>query len=332
MSEPIGLTVLTGFLGSGKTTLLRRYLDARPGRVGVVVNEYGEIGLDHVFFVHAAEHLELMAEGCLCCARRTDIAAALHRLIRHARGTGAGGIDSAVIETSGIADPAPIIATISQDPWLRNNVRLRAVVAVLDAVNALDTLARAPEAVRQVAMADVVVVSKSDMRAAADPARLAAAIRAQAPDVPILDAQDPGFDIAAAIEGRANVAARVVAPPAGDAAGAGHGTQSFVLRLDRAIDWPVFTVWLSALLHRHGDRILRVKGIVTVASTGKPLVIHGVQHVMYPPVHLEPDDARDQPRGLVFITAGIGQAEIEASLHRFLDAAGRVPLPGVAAS
>jgi G3E family GTPase len=115
-------------------------------------------------------------------------------------------------------------------------------------------------------------------------------------------------------------------------AGAGHGTQSFVLRLDRAIDWPVFTVWLSALLHRHGDRILRVKGIVTVASTGKPLVIHGVQHVMYPPVHLEPEDARDQPRGLVFITAGIGQAEIEASLHRFLDAAGRVPLPGVAAS
>jgi G3E family GTPase len=332
MTEPIPLTILTGFLGSGKTTLLRRFLDRRQGKVGIVVNEYGEIGLDQAFFVHATEHIELMASGCMCCARRGDIAKSLHDLIQRARREDSAQIDEAVIETSGLADPAPIIATILQDPWLRNNVRLRGIVVVVDAVNGVDNLANHVEAVRQLAIADTIVISKSDLRNAMDHGELDQALRVHAPDAVILDAQDFDFDVVAVINGSARRALGSPAPPAphdtSGASGSGrHTTRSFVLRLDRSVDWPVFTIWLSALLHRHGDRILRVKGTVTVRSTGKPLIIHGVQHVMYPPVHLEMGDHADRPNELVFITMNIGREEIEASLHRYLNAADELAAP-----
>jgi G3E family GTPase len=332
MTEPIPLTILTGFLGSGKTTLLKRFLDRRQGKVGIVVNEYGEVGLDQAFFVHATEHIELLASGCMCCARRGDIAKSLHDLIQRARRDGSPPIDEAVIETSGLADPAPIIATILQDPWLRNNVSLRGIVVVVDAVNGVDNLAHHVEAVRQLAIADTIVISKSDLRSAMDHGEIDRALRVHAPDATILDAQDPDFDVVAVINGSARRAISIPAAPAAhdgsSASGAGgHATRSFVLQLDRSVDWPVFTIWLSALLHRHGDRILRVKGTVTVRSTGKPLIIHGVQHVMYPPVHLDMRDHSDGPNELVFITMNIGRKEIEESLHRYLDAADKLAPP-----
>lgn len=323
MDEPISLTIVTGFLGSGKTTLIRRFLRNADEKVGVVVNEYGEIGLDQLLFIHAAERLELMASGCLCCARRSDISRALHSLVARSRADGGSGIAHALMETSGLADPAPIIATVLQDPWLRANVRLRAVVTVLDAVNGPDTLARNVEAVRQVSMADAVVITKGDLRNAHDVRVLEAEIRALAPDATILDAQDTNLDLTklftrdAALPG-----VRPDMPDAGPAALAAvpHKTRSFVLKLEEEIDWPAFTLWLSALLHRHGDRILRVKGMVALRSTGKPLIIQGVQHVMYPPIHLEADAAPNHERGLVFITSGIEQHVIERSLRRFLAA------------
>lgn len=326
MDEPISLTIVTGFLGSGKTTLIRRFLANAGEKIGIVVNEYGEIGLDQLLFVHAAERLELMASGCLCCARRNDISRALHQLVTRSRADGGTGIEHALMETSGLADPAPIIATILQDPWLRAHVRLRAVITVLDAVNGPETLARNIEAVRQVSMADAVVITKGDLRDAKDVHMLEAEIRARAPDATIVDAQDAELDLAQLFT-RDSALPRVrKSSENADLAGAvAHQTRSFVLSLpDEDIDWPAFTLWLSALLHRHGDRILRVKGMVTVRSTGKPLVIQGVQHVMYPPIHLEEGDAPDQERGLVFITDGIEQDDIERSLHAFLKAVDRM--------
>lgn len=330
MDEPISLTIVTGFLGSGKTTLIRRFLADAGEKVGIVVNEYGEIGLDQLLFVHAAERLELMASGCLCCARRNDISQALHQLVTRSRASGGTGIEHALMETSGLADPAPIIATILLDPWLRAHVRLRAVITVLDAVNGRETLARHVEAVRQVSMADAVVITKGDLRGAQDMHTLEAEIRARAPDAAILDAQDADLDLAQLFTRDAALPRVRTGEP--DAASTpkdavAHQTRSFVLPLAEAIDWPAFTLWLSALLHRHGDRILRVKGVVAVRSTGKPLVIQGVQHVMYPPIHLDAGAAPDQKRGLVFITEGIEQDAIEGSLRRFLaavDGAGAV--------
>lgn len=332
MDEPISLTIVTGFLGSGKTTLIRRFLSQADDNIGIVVNEYGEIGLDQLLFVHAAERLELMASGCLCCARRNDISRALHQLVIRSRADGGAGIEHALMETSGLADPAPIIATILQDPWLRAHVRLRAVITVLDAVNGPETLANNIEAVRQVSMADAVVITKGDLRSAHDVHTLEAEIRARAPDATIIDAQDSNLDLAqlftrdAALPRMRTDAAETGAAIA-PADTPSHRTRSFVLPLQDHIDWPAFTLWLSALLHRHGDRILRVKGMVTVRSTGKPLVIQGVQHVMYPPIHLDEGEAPDQERGLVFITAGIEQAEIERSLRRFLAAVDSAALP-----
>lgn len=323
MDEPISLTIVTGFLGSGKTTLIRRFLGTADEKVGIVVNEYGEIGLDQLLFVHAADRLELMASGCLCCARRSDMSHALHRLVTRSRADDGSGIEHALMETSGLADPAPIIATVLQDPWLRANVRLRAVVTVLDAVNGPDTLARNVEAVRQVSMADTVVITKSDLRNAHDLQTLEAEIRALAPDANIVDAQDANLDLAQLFTRDAalpRVTANIPDAEPAPLAAVIHQTRSFVLKLEEEIDWPAFTLWLSALLHRHGDKILRVKGMVDLRSTGKPLVIQGVQHVMYPPIHLEAGAVPDQERGLVFITTGIEQHAIERSLGRFLAA------------
>lgn len=318
MYDPIPLTVVTGFLGSGKTTLLRNFLRTRGGKgIGIIVNELGEVGLDQDLLVHAAETVELLDQGCMCCARRGDVAKALHDLIRKARRQGENWIDEAIIETSGMADPAPIIATVLQDPWLRNNVTLRGVITVLDAVDGESNLADHPEAVRQIAIGDVVVLTKSDLREAADRQALEKMVAARVPDARVFDCHDPGFDLGAVIRSMSSSRAPAAEPGPEDIQ-APHQTSSFVLSVDSDIDWPSFTVWLSALLHRHGDRILRVKGKLYAASTGKPLVIHGVQHMMYPPVHLEFDPDDERRSWLVFITSGIGREEIASSLAHFL--------------
>jgi len=325
MHDPIPLTILTGFLGSGKTTLLRRAMPAggigSRGRLGIIVNEFGEVGLDQDLLVHAADEVEVLAGGCLCCARRGDIAKSLHELIRKARRGGAAWIDEAVLETSGLADPAPIIATILQDPWLRNNVRLKGVIAVLDALAGPDNLATHEEARRQIAIADAVVITKTDLRQAADVSELRGLIGASVPDARIFESQDPGFGLAgvlAALDAETSMPAFASPANASESAGHGKDAESFVLALDGLLDWPVFTVWLSAMLHAHGDRILRVKGRLWARSTGKPLIVHGVQHMMHPPVHLDARDGEPRKSWLVFITRGLARTEIEASLTRFL--------------
>lgn len=321
MYDPIPLTVVTGFLGSGKTTLLRNFLRTRGGKgIGIVVNELGEIGLDQELLVHAAETVEVLDQGCMCCARRGDIAKALHELIRKARSQGENWINEAIIETSGMADPAPIVATVLKDPWLRNNVTLRGVITVLDAVDGLSNLSRHPEALRQVSIGDVVIITKSDLRGATDRRALEKIIAAHVPDALVFDCHEPGFDLGTIIRDMSSTSnAGKLAP---EALAAPHQSSSFVLSLKGEIDWASFTVWLSALLHRHGNRILRVKGKLYIASAGKPLIIHGVQHMMYPPVHLEADPAEEKHSWLVFITADIGEAEIASSLRRFFDFVG----------
>ena len=324
MHDPIPLTILTGFLGSGKTTLLRRTTPAAAAgrKLGIIVNEFGEVGLDQDLLVHAADEVEVLAGGCLCCARRGDIARSLHELIRKARIGGAAWIDEAVLETSGLADPAPIIATILQDPWLRNNVRLKGVIAVLDAVAGPENLSSHEEARRQIAIADAVVITKTDLREASDVAELRKLIGASVPDARVFESQDQGFSLAhvlGALESEnrdLTVQDRIMPNPV--PASHGAAADSFVLSLEGMIDWPVFTVWLSALLHAHGDRILRVKGRLWARSTGKPLIVHGVQHMMHPPVHLDAPAGDTQKSWLVFITRGLARQDIEASLTRFL--------------
>ncbi len=321
MDDRLPLTIVTGFLGSGKTTLLQRFLRSPEGQhTAVLVNEFGEAGLDHRLLLHAEERLELLDGGCMCCARRADIARAIHELVRRAKAGGGGRLRHLVIETTGLADPAPIVATIGRDAWMSGHVRLNSVIAVVDAVTGIANIADHVEPRRQIALADTVIVSKSDLRDAKPMPELEATLRAIAPDARIFDSQEPGFDIGATIAAAEEL--RTAAPVVEITAHASHvaGWESFLLAMPERVDWPAFTLWLSALLHAHGDAILRVKGMLRISSTQGPVVIHGVQHVMHPPHHMPAGTALDKPF-LVFITNGVARAAIERSLTTFLAAA-----------
>lgn len=325
MSDRLPLFVVTGFLGSGKTTLVQRFLRGPGGQgTGVVVNEFGETGLDHQLMVHAAENVELIGDGCMCCARRADVGRALYDLVRLSREAGQTRFARAIIETSGLADPAPIVGTIARDPWLRQHVELVSVIAVIDAVAGLRNLKDFEEARRQVAISDALVVTKTDLRASVDPHDIVRAARRIAPDLVAHDAQDPDFSLVKLfdkVDGAAVTQRRGGLFAATEAGEHDVAVGSFTLSLPDQIDWPAFTLWLSALLHRHGDRILRVKGLIRTSAGANPVVIHGVQHSMHPPVHLVgPDDG--QKSFLVFITRELDRRRIEDSLTRFLKLSG----------
>jgi G3E family GTPase len=321
MSDRLPLFVVTGFLGSGKTTLVQRFLRGPGGQgTGVVVNEFGEAGLDHKLMVHAAENVELIGNGCMCCARRSDVGRALYDLVRMSRDSDRPRFLRAIIETSGLADPAPIIGTIARDPWLRQHVELVKVIAVIDAVAGLRNLEDFEEARRQIAISDTLVITKTDLRASHDPRDIVGAARRIAPDLEALDAQDPDFSLNSLFDkGDSRVLAQTGSGTFAATEVVKHDVAvgSFTLSLPDQVDWPAFTLWLSALLHRHGDRILRVKGMIRTSAGSNPVVIHGVQHSMHPPVHLVGHDG--QKSFLVFITRELDRHPIEDSLTRFLN-------------
>jgi G3E family GTPase len=315
--------LLTGFLGSGKTSLLQRLL-ALPDLPGtaVLINEFGEVGLDHHLLVEEVdEQVVLLKSGCVCCSIRGDLRDGLERLHGRMEAGEVPPFERVVIETTGLADPVPIVAGFTADPALRWHFRLGNVVTVVDAVNGAANLDRFPEAVRQVAMADRLVVSKTDL---ADPAPLlprlealnpGAAVHASAGSAPapaalLLD--DPGDDGAAA----ARVAEAVRrAEPARH--GHDHGPATFVLTADTPLDWAAFGLWLSMLLHRHGASILRVKGLLDVQDVARPVVVQGVQHLVHKPQHLEAwPEGRAHTR-LVVIGTGLDRAAIERSFRAF---------------
>lgn len=324
MSEPLELTLVTGFLGSGKTTLIRRFVETAQGAdTGIIVNEFGEVGVDHTLFVHATEQIELVDGGCLCCARRADVSQAMYRLVQAARG--GTGFKRAILETSGLADPAPIIATLANDAWLRSNVVLRSVVTVVDAIAGVSNIAQQSEARRQISIADTIIVTKRDMRDALEMSEMVRAIRTVSPDAIILDAQEPDFNAGSVISGEhLSKASRKRFFEAQEPVSHREEISSFTIKMDQRVDWPAFTLWLSSLLHAHGDRILRVKGLLNTASAQTRLAIHGVQHVMHPPTHL-PGDPDDSESYLVFITRGLERDAIERSLYRMMQWSPAVP-------
>src|SRR5882724_9814021 len=333
------VTVLTGFLGSGKTTLLRRLLSA-PDMAGtaVLINELGEVGLDHLLVRAVHEGAVLLQNGCLCCSLRGDLQRGLRDLLDGRSAARLPDFDRVVIETTGLADPAPIIHTLIADPMLRHQVHLSNVVATVDGVHGRAQLDTHGESLRQAAMADRIVITKSDIAAPGAIDRLRSRLGQVNATAALIDAQADLLRPAQLLsEGIADPATRLaevrrwLALPAADVDSHDHdaaphhaGVRTFSLRIEEPVDWTAFGVWLTSLLYCHGRRVLRVKGLLNVADLPeRPVVLHGVQTVIHPPTHLDawPDD--DRASRLVFIVEGLDPAAIRRSMAIFLGAAAR---------
>ncbi len=329
---PFELSVITGFLGAGKTTLLNRLLrDPLLSDTLVLINEFGSVGLDHLLVERVEGDMLVMTSGCLCCSIRGDLIAALENALR-ARDNKRASWIRVVIETTGLADPAPVLHTVMAHPYLRMRFRLRSVITLVDALVGSATLDRHREAVKQAALADRLVLTKGDLvgdAAALD--LLKARLRALNPSAPLLDAArgeaeaerlfaGPPFDVAVrGGDARAWLAAEAVE----DGHGAGHhhhhdvnrhdaSIRSFCLRHPRPVSPHAVTLFTELLRSAHGARLLRLKGLVALADDpSRPVVIHGVQHVMHPATRLDrwPDD--DRTTRMVFITDGLDPTFVE---------------------
>jgi G3E family GTPase len=309
---PVPVTILTGFLGSGKTTLLRSALrDPKASGVAVVINEFGSISLDQEFVLEASQEPVVVSGGCACCSRREELAQAMRRLLEQ-RESGQRRLDRVVIETSGLADPAPIVFTIASDPVLRHHFRVSAIVAAVDARAGAALLDAYPEAEKQVQLADRIIVTKLDVAEPGAASDLCARIRQLNPAVEAEAAGEAGWL-------SAPVAAQRSALESGHEGAHTEGIQSLSLELDRPLDWVAFGVWLTILLHRHGERVLRVKGIVDAADFG-PVFINSVQHVVSPPEHAGSVREGGRPR-LVFILRDLSPEAVARSFHAFQGAA-----------
>jgi G3E family GTPase len=326
MAEPIPVTVLTGFLGAGKSTLLNHLL-RQPELAGsaVLVNEFGEIGLDHLLVAALDDDTVLLNAGCLCCTIRGDLVRALRDMLPRAP-------RRVLIETTGLADPAPILQTLMGEPMIAAQYRLDGVVTMVDAVNGMAQLDAQPEAVKQVAVADRIVLSKTDL---ADPAALIARLRALNPGAPIFTAEHGVLAPASVLDAGAFDAAGKIPDVAAwlgaEAAGHHHHhhdpnrhdarIRAVCVTLDEPVSWQAIGTWLETLVAMRGESILRLKAIINLAGQDRPVVVHGVQHLFHPPVLL-PSWPEGDPRTtrLVAIIRDMEPSVIEDGLRAFVQA------------
>jgi G3E family GTPase len=305
----IPVTLVTGFLGAGKTTLIRRFLTSPQGQgTAVIVNEFGAVGIDDALVREAAEQTILLGNGCVCCITRTDLQLALRQLVIDRERGLVPSFARVVIETSGLADPGPVLQTFSTDRALGGEFHIDVMLAVVDAVNGEATLKNAAEARKQVILADRLIVSKGDL-AAADLEALTRHLQKLNPragiDVAVGGVLDPDRFIAPATAERFGFIAE---------AEHSDGIASFVLERQQPVEWPAFSRAMETLIALRGPALLRVKGILNVAGCRGPVVVQYVQHLAHPPVELQtwPESWPDQNRDsrVVFITRNIQEARI----------------------
>jgi G3E family GTPase len=336
-AERLPVSLITGFLGSGKTTLLNRLLrhdDMRDS--AVIINEYGEVSLDHLLVERVDGEVAVLASGCICCTIRSDLEETLRTLlVKRDRGE-VPPFRRILVETTGLADPAPIVQLLLNNPLVSHFLRLDTVVTTVDAVNASHQLDRQYEAVKQVALADRLLITKRDLVNNIDALELR------------LSQLNPGARIESVVHGEIDPAqlfgAGLVDPEKktvdvgrwlNEQAFAGscgavhehghHGhdasINSFMLAFDEPVDWMAVSHWLARLRSTRGEDLLRVKGILNLRGEPTPVVIHGVHHVFHSPVALAQWPAADRRSRIVFITRGIARQEVLALWQAGLAAA-----------
>jgi G3E family GTPase len=323
-ANTVPVTILTGFLGSGKTTVLNHLL-RQPSLADtvVIVNEFGAVGLDHLLIEQAIEDAVLLKNGCICCTVRGDIADTLEVLWQRRKAGELPPFRRIAIETTGLADPAPVAHALLAEPGMRYACRLDGIVTTVDALHGALQLDRQAEARRQVAMADRILLTKTDIASpmqiaeaeariatlnAAAPLRLVIAGAADAADVFDLGPDSARLEQwlrpleADGHHGHQHLPFR-------------HGEEiaSVVLRHERPIGWPSLRLWLESVLSLRGDAVLRLKGIVWLQGETRPIVLQGVHHVLHPPVHLDRPVQLEGATRIVLITRGLSSAGLRAS-------------------
>lgn len=335
----IPVSIITGFLGSGKTTLLSRLLvDPRMARAAVIINEFGEVGLDHMLVTKPREDVVLLSSGCLCCSLRGDLVNTLASLYgERARGE-IPEFDRVLVETTGLADPAPVLLTVTADPELSRLFRVERVITTVDAVYGLSQLEDNPESMKQACVADVLLITKTDIAEPAEVERLTAQLRTLNPTAEIREvahgAIDPDDLFVLSATSKAapeNEARRLLGGLTNDNAAPkphehGHehhhdhdhdhdthgGVRSFSISLDKPATPEGLQMWMGMLGDFRGPNLLRIKGLVNIQD--RPIVIQAVQHMFFPLTELEdwPDD--DRTSRIVFIVRDIAREEIERTL------------------
>jgi G3E family GTPase len=327
----IRVTVLTGFLGSGKTTLLGQLLRSPQfSRTAVIINEFGEIGLDHELVETSEESFVELETGCLCCTVRDDLARTLADILRRRDEGSVAPFERVVIETSGLADPAPILHVLMTDTGLAQRLCLAGVITLVDAVNGLSTLARQPESVKQAAIADRLVLTKTDLVDRGEVHALVERLAAINPCATVLTASFGEIDSRQLFDLRTDAQAgeprelRTVhrftqddrnGGPTHDHRPHDLGISCFAIVREEPIRAITLTLLLEVLAEHCGGDLLRLKGLVNVSECPeRPAVIHGVQHVFHPPTWLDSWPSEDRRSRLLFVGRGIPQAWVVALL------------------
>ena len=330
--EPrLPLYVLTGFLGSGKTSLLRHCLESEDfADTAVLVNEFGKIGLDHELVEASEEDTVALKGGCICCTIREDLATTIRRLAELRRAGRIKPFSRLVIETSGLADPVPILVTLKSDPRITQLFEFSGTIVTVDGIAGASTMSKQVESVRQVIYANRAVITKCDLASGDDVAQLHGAILRLNDSIDVIRSDHTGITPNSLFndfndDPNLNPVSVDSIATATEDAGHAHSSSavhserfcSFSWEFDHELDWTAFGVWLTALLHAHGEKILRVKGILNVAGVATPVAVHGVQHIVYPPKHMTKWHSETRTSRLVFVVEGVSPDLVRRSFDAF---------------